>query len=99
MFEMCTGTRLFNRSNEDDLHTDKDKLVLVNWEGWYEESCAQILQRALCTTATDDDREAATRLITWCLRKEPSRRPSMTEVLNRSFFNGSEADMEMLLKG
>jgi serine/threonine protein kinase len=33
MFEMCTGTRLFNRSNEDDLHTDKDKPALVDWEG------------------------------------------------------------------
>jgi serine/threonine protein kinase len=99
MFEMCTGTRLFNRSNEDDLHIDKDKLALVDWEGLPEENCAQILQRILCTTASDDDREAATQLITWCLRKEPSTRPSMTEVLNHPFFNGSEADMQMLLKG
>jgi serine/threonine protein kinase len=98
MFEMCTGTRLFNRSNEDDLHTDAEKLALVNWQGLPQESCAQILKHVLCTTTTDDDREAATELITWCLRKEPSTRPTMTEVLNHPFLHGSEADMQRLLK-
>jgi serine/threonine protein kinase len=98
MFEMCTGTRLFNRSNEDDLHTDAEKLKLVNWQGLAKESCGQILERVLCKTATDDDREAATQLITWCLRKDPSTRPTMTEVLKHSFLHRSEADMQRLLK-
>jgi serine/threonine protein kinase len=43
MFEMCTGTRLFLLSHEDDLHTDADMLLLINWHSLPEEKCKQIL--------------------------------------------------------
>jgi serine/threonine protein kinase len=98
MFEMCTGTRLFNRSNEDDLHEDADKLALVKWQGLAKGHQKQILHPDLCTTATADDRIAATDMLERCLSPNPSDRPSMTDLLSHPFFNGSEADMQMLLK-
>jgi serine/threonine protein kinase len=98
MFEMCTGTRLFNRSNEDDLPDSLEQRKVIDWEGLTEASCTQVLTRELCPAATVDDRAAATQLITWCLHKAPSMRPTMMEVLNHPFLDVSEADMQRLLK-
>lgn len=98
MYEMCTDTRLFNRSNEDDLHTDTEKHELVNWKGLSEECCEKILQCDKCTMATVDDRNAATQLIAWCLQKDPSQRPTMTEVVAHPFFHAKEANLRHLLE-
>jgi serine/threonine protein kinase len=86
MFEMCTGTRLFNRSNEDDLHTDGEKLRLVGWKNLSSKEKTQVLNSDLCTMAKAGDREAATDLIEKCLRKDPTQRLTMTQVLTLFLF-------------
>jgi len=86
LYELAAGLPLFNADRSDDnLNDSTSKIELLNWRTIDNARLARVF--AECSACTDAQRSAAQNLIAWCLQADPSRRPSMSQILAHRFLS------------
>lgn len=87
-YELVTGTALFTADRTDDKFVDeRSQLELLNWTSIDSARLDKVLTSEMCPTATDAERHCAKHLCWWCLQNEPTKRPSMEQILAHPFFS------------
>ena len=87
LFEMCSGRTLFAQDiNNDELISTTDRVRLCTWHTITDEEMEPVLTDVANAGTMVFD---AKNLIRWCLQGDPSRRPTIAEVLEHRFLTGS----------
>eukprot|EP01047_Picozoa_sp_COSAG01_P035209 COSAG01_NODE_2686_length_7252_cov_3.534741_1_plen_1620_part_00 len=86
LYELCAGRTLFSQDmNNDSLVEVADRTRLCVWHTISAEELDPVFAATPVSVQLADD---ARNLIRWCLKGQPSKRPSMTQVLAHRFFTG-----------
>ena len=95
LFELCAGHSLFNQdTSNDNLIDELDKTRLCTWHTMSDEELRPVLAAAEADFGRSPRKqtiEDAKNLIRWCLKAEPSARPTMEEILAHRFLVGADA--------
>ena len=88
LYELCTGQHLFSQDiSNDNLVDDNDQTILC---AWY-----TIPDSYLKRVFPGQDAQDAKDLIRWCLKGEPSERPTIKDILAHPFCTGSASTMSL----
>ena len=93
LFELCTGRHLFNQDTANDLVTDlADQQRLCVWHTIGDEELELVFASAEAKVSMRliDD---AKHLIRWCLKGDPTRRPTLAQILDHRFFSTNQDDL------
>ena len=89
LYELCAGRHLFPQDlNDDSMVLDEDEMRLCLWSCIDDELLKAVFKNT--HSCSDERRAQAQHLIRWCLKGDPSKRPSFAEILKHPFIRSLE---------